>query len=747
MSRTHRSASRSALVAIRALVALVLTAGCVASAGSETLYVSPDGDDAAPGTKERPLASLAGARDAARGLKATGKVKSITVLFADGTYRIAETVVFGLADSAPEDGTITYSAIPGQRPVFSGSVPITGWRKVKDVPRGLPERARSRVFVADIPEGLKTFHTLFDGLTRLPRARLAGVNPARGLPKGGGARPTDFTTIPFPKGVLRPWHQAADLEVSARCVFPWTMNVIPVTAVDHAKRTVHLAFRSTYPLAYRPVYIENTADGVDRPGRWFVDSRARKVYLWPSQEDDPGGEIVAPRLTELIRVEGRVDRDGPMDVPVRGIVFRGLTFAQGERYTWKKDHRAWCVQHDWEQWDAPSALVRLRGAECCGVEFCRFVASGGTAVRLDLHCQRNRIANCVIEHVGGSGVLLAGYGPGTKDVNRDNEVVNNHIRHVGETYWHSLAIQAWQSGGNRIANNRIHDVPYTGLAITGRIYLGPTNPNRADVYGRGECSGTIRWDEIRAVLGAARAAKAHTLPWKVREPFLHGRKNVLEHNDIRQVMQVMGDGNGIYVSGAGGGNIVRWNRVTDSKGTHLGASIRCDDDQHDTLIEGNLLTDAGVGIGTKGVNHILNNVVVTSGRGRSRGMVYCGRSGAPMRGSRFQRNIVYARRGDDQILLEKPRKHRGRIMVGFQADRNLFWCPANADWGKNYVSAMRRRGIEKNSIVADPQFVDPAKGDFRLKKGSPALKLGFEPIDTAKIGLTGPVGPGALRAR
>jgi hypothetical protein len=31
---------------------------------------------------------------------------------------------------------------------------------------------------------------------------------------------------------------------------------------------------------------------------------------------------LAPRLTELIRLEGKIDYDGPSDTPVRGLVFR-----------------------------------------------------------------------------------------------------------------------------------------------------------------------------------------------------------------------------------------------------------------------------------------------------------------------------------------------------------------------------------------------------------------------------------------
>ena len=47
----------------------------------------------------------------------------------------------------------------------------------------------------------------------------------------------------------------------------------------------------------------------------------------------------------------------------------------------------------------------------------------------------------------------------------------------------------------------------------------------------------------------------------------------------------------------------------------------------------------------------------------------------------------------------------------------------------------RKEGFETNSVTADPMFVDPDNDDYRLKPGSPALGLGFQPIDVNKIGL------------
>ena len=46
----------------------------------------------------------------------------------------------------------------------------------------------------------------------------------------------------------------------------------------------------------------------------------------------------------------------------------------------------------------------------------------------------------------------------------------------------------------------------------------------------------------------------------------------------------------------------------------------------------------------------------------------------------------------------------------------------------------KARGLDTHSLIADPLFVDAKKGHFALKPGSPALKLGFRPIDLSTIG-------------
>jgi hypothetical protein len=43
-------------------------------------------------------------------------------------------------------------------------------------------------------------------------------------------------------------------------------------------------------------------------------------------------------------------------------------------------------------------------------------------------------------------------------------------------------------------------------------------------------------------------------------------------------------------------------------------------------------------------------------------------------------------------------------------------------------------GQDKHSVVADPEFVNAMQNDFGLKPSSPALKMGFVPIDLTQVG-------------
>jgi len=93
------------------------------------LYVSPDGNDANTGSKEKPLATITKARDAVRPMIAAGLKAPVNVYLRGGTYRLDEPLAFGPQDSGAEDFAVTYAAQPGETVVVSGGRPITGWKR------------------------------------------------------------------------------------------------------------------------------------------------------------------------------------------------------------------------------------------------------------------------------------------------------------------------------------------------------------------------------------------------------------------------------------------------------------------------------------------------------------------------------------------------------------------------------------------------------------------------------------------
>ena len=708
------------------------------------IFVSPDGNDNWSGRKaspdasgaDGPVASFARARDLVREIKAAGPARDIVVLFRGGVYRIEQTVVFSLDDSAAAGKTITYAAYGDETPVFSAGVPIAGWRRLEGDLPGLPAQARGNVWMARAPKGLRLFRTLYDGPDRLPRARTAGLVPAVQYPKPAGPDDSIRMTMPFERGAMRAYENLKDAELVIRPMYPWVLNILPLESVDESECVAKTAVRATYPMGQvhharvePSAWVENVADGMLQMGNWMLDSARGVVYYWPVG-DGPSEQIVAPGLVELVRIEGQIDYEGPADQPTRGLVFKGLVFTHGDRLPQQADKVGLGLQHDWEMFDSPTAMFRFRGAEQCTIEGCRFYNSGGSAVRGDLHCRQIRILDNVIEHIGGAGVLLAGYGPGTKDVNLDNIVSNNYIHHVGEIIWHSPAIFAWQSGHNRIAHNLIHNCPYTGIVVSGRISWNPT--------GKGDASRTVRWAELKRVFGAYQPP---SFEWEYRQQFLHGRGNLVEYNDISYTNEILTDGNGIYISGAGGGNVVRGNFVHDNDSPHMAEGIRCDDDQHQTLIAGNVVYRTGgmgVGITSKGRNDIINNIIACPIEPKiQRGMISLEPHG-PHDGSIIERNILYATSPYHEPYYESLNYRQNsdwKILDTCRLDHNIYYNTVDQQWGPRCLDKNHAKGIDTHSISADPMFVDLPRRDFRLKDDSPALKLGFEQIDVTKAGL------------
>ena len=748
--------TRCKLLRRRWMALLMLSSLVVFGAPGESfaldIYVSVDGGAQADGSQAKPYGSLPDAAKAARALRKAGNTEPVVIRLREGRHQLNETLVLGLEDGSPttsdeatlpqygagdttEPAFLTFAAYPGEHPVVSGGVPVTGWKRLETAPAEFPAKAVGKVWVADMPTGVDRFYTLYDGKGRLNRARNTGFT----ITKRG-----DLRTLHFPKGALNNWDNLEDVEIQIRPSRAWVINMLPLASVDEASGVATTGVSATYEMGPLPgwvhnpsganVWIENILEALDEPGEWVVNTKTRKIYLWPADPAPDGSPrgILAPTTTELIRVEGAIDYDGPTDIPVRGIAFLGLTLSHADRWAWTSDENrvGWGMQHDWDMFDRPTALLRFRGTEDCRVTDCRFINSGGSGLRMDLHAQRNRVLDSEFSHLGEAGILLAGYGPGTKDVNHHNDIVNNYIHHFSEITWHSPGLWAWQSGHNRMVHNELHHSGYSAVLITTRV-----NPDR-DLNGEG--GRTVRRHEIAQESGAR--ARGGYASWQRREKYLNSRHNLFEYNEISHSVQLLSDGNGIYVSGTGTGNIVRYNYLHDNVAHSLPAAIRCDDDQHETLIYGNVLyNNAGfsAGIASKGVNDIINNLIVDPAVVPRSG--YISFEWVPVTDSEVHRNIIVSHPEGGKAHNERyrGRDNQGRPkpkLVETDMDKNLYYHPTDPHWMDEHLLKMQAVGKEKASLFGAPLFVDPAGGDFSFRPDSPALKLGIEPLDVSKMG-------------
>lgn len=711
-------------------------------ASAVEFYVSQDGDDGSSGGIKQPFATLSAAKKAVRNVarKNPADDKTVTVYLRGGTYVVSETLVFGLQDSAPDGTVIRYLAYEDEVPVLTSLKPVNGWKRANSLATGLPEASKGKVWVADIDVNRK-FKTLYGNGTMLPRARSTGFNPIRSAEGQGHLK-----RLTIPKDLdLRQWANVSDIEVMIRPTYPWAMNILPVADMDADARTITTTVGGTYPLEPHPqpfidahgisntCWLENAIDYLDSPGEWVLDSTKGKLYLWPVDGLSPVN-IAAPQCVELIRVEGEMQENRPVDQTVRGLEFKGITFTGNDRYTWKDNEASF--QHDWSAVDQPSAMFRLRCATDCAVEGCTFVQGATTGVRLDLQATGNRIEGNRFSELGEHGIALCGYGAGTKDLNKRNQILNNRIDHIGRLYWYGSGIYVAQSGENQIANNLIHNVPFIGITLSGARSFNYQRPALGEGYR------SIRWQDFsernKKMLQDAYAKGEERTDFFLSS--LHARDNQIEGNEIFAAVETMGDGNAIYLSGAGTGNRIRRNYIHHILSDGVSTAMRPDDLQEQTTFEQNIIYKCVYGaIEHKHTNNYINNIFAciypTNPHGRKWAeWAYFIFGRGPNTGSRIQNNVFYAEGGDPRFYYSRWNSPMDDSFV----DNNLYWCAENPESAEKQLKALQEKGHDQHGIAANPQFANITNGDFSLAANSPARDIGFEPIDVSSIGLQVP---------
>ena len=731
--------------------AALLFSSCASN--NATFYVSPSGDDQNPGTKGKPFASLERAKEALlEQVKEGAENREITVYFREGTYHFNRTAVFSEKEFNNGNNRIVFSAFEDEKPVFNAGIKLQGWTKADtDLPY-LPGKAAGKVWYTAIPETGEPARFLFDDAGPLVNAVSAGLHTAEdeNTFRNINTPPTkeQLSFFIFPKENFREWENLQDIEAVVRTYEGWIMNILPLKSLDFSSRTAYTAIPGTYRLSrlkgewYEKQYnlwVQNAIDYLDEPGEWVINTSEGRIYYWP-KEGEPGN-VYYPVLKEIIRVEGSQKNNNI----IRNIEFRGITFCGGNRDTWVDGDIG--IQHDWAFYNKSDALVRFVDAENCVVDECAFVNSGGGGVRFDFFSRNNQIVNSYFAQLGGTGILFVGYGPGGDDVNRNNLVLNNEIHDIGRSYWHSPAIFIWQSGGNRIAHNLIYDTPYTGIVISGPRpqFLNPR------MKGLRELTGTVDHRKI-GNYDVDRPDWYRFEPYadvwdEMIEKYLFASENVVEYNELHHIDQTIDDGNGIYFSGTGLGNIARRNYLHNNTAVFLHGIIRADDQAKDVTITENIIykfTNEGIKI--KHPCTVTNNYIINWQWSQwFHGLKYpkqyfinVSPVGPVIKGSVIKNNICYQSEGETEpffgVSIYYPLAHLTSYS-DLEVDSNLYFDAGSSQDNVNKHEEVKANGLDLNSILADPLFEGFDEAGFRLKSNSPAFDLGIKQIDVANMGL------------
>jgi hypothetical protein len=644
------------------------------------IHVSPAGRDEGPGTVAAPLQTVAVAQQAARRL--AGR-EPVTVLLHAGTYYLSDTLVFTFEDSGTKAAPMLYAAAPGEHVVLSGG------RRL-DLRWG-PSRAG--IMKAGTPGDIAIDQLFING-RRQPMARYPNFDPNVRHFNG-------FAADAFSSERAARWADPRGGFIHAMHLHEWGDFHYRITGKDaRGNVTYEGGWQNNRRMGMHPRYrmVENIFEELDAPGEWFHDAGTGTLYFYP-----PPGTDLAAATVEVVRLRHLIEFRGGPERPVRFLTLKGLTFRHAARTF--MDNKEPLLRSDWTTYRGGAIL--FDGAEDCALEDCCLDQLGGNAVFVNNYNRRLAIRGCHIFQAGANGVAFVGDpqavrnplfeysqrqnlqdldgtpGPKTDNYPADCLVEDCLIHETGRVEKQTAPVQISMSLGITVRHCSIYDVPRAGINIGDGCWGGHVI-EFCDIFD------TVKETGDHGSFNS----------W--------GRDRYWGLKDIDLNTITLGEHKSLPLLDVVKPIILRNNRWRCDHGW----DIDLDDGSSNFEIRNNLCLNGGIKLREGFYRVCENNIVVNNS---FHPHVWYGNSQDV-----FRRNIVFG--PYRPIRVNKP--------WGRECDFNLWHKPAQGQ-ATPATGLMQLSGLDAGSVEADALFVDPAQGDYRVREGSPALKLGFKnfPMD------------------
>lgn len=631
-----------------------------------TIHVSPAGDDANPGTADRPLRTFVAAQ----------RAKAAEVLFHAGTYYLPETIALTAADSGR-----VFASAPGERVILSGGSKLDlGWEPRKD-----------GIMQAATPPGL-TIDQLFVNGQRQMMARYPNYSP--GVRPYGGYAADAFGTERAAR-----WSDPAGGFIHAMHRAHWGGYHYRITGKSEKGEITHEGgWQNNRQMGMHKEhrFVENILEELDAPGEWFHSAKTGALYYFPPEDVDLKAATV-----EVVRLRHLVEFNGTREKPVRNVTLRGLVFRHAARTF--MDTREPLLRSDWTIYRGGAVL--FNGAEDCALADCDFDQLGGNAIFVSGYNRRIRVVGCDIHDTGASAVAFVG----------DPEAVRNPLFEYGQRQSYSKI--------DRTPGPKTENYPADCLVEDCLIHrMGVVEKQATGVELSMAMGVTIRHCSIYDASRAGINVSEGTFGGHVIE-FCDVFDTVLETGDHgsfnswgRDRFWGLKDAPAAEMSRLALLDVVKPNIIRNSRWRcDHGWDVDLDDGSSNYEIYNNVFLRGGLKLREGFHRRVWNNIAVNDS---------------------LHPHVWYENSGDEVTRNIWMGAYRPAVMKiakwGREVDRNLF-TTSDADRTK-----FAANGCDANSLVGDPQFVDAARGDFRVRDGSPALKLGFVNFPMDQFGVRSP---------